>query len=342
MKNVFISILVLGTLVLTSCKTMYEVLANTKFNPDLAEQELQRASEEETLVYPFTLNHEANYGCPVVNYEIDGKSMLLMVDTGAPSSYISNKGLKKLGYNVRDFQVNEVLPVYVKWYDDPAVTEKYKRGTEKDIEELRVRMCKDFSYGFYVTFTDNLGNQWSYGSNNGSELDGILGQSTLEKFGRVTFDFKNNLMILNGDLTDGKAVPMKKNNLGHYFIEFNYKEKKEVGLIDTGNYTFSPRNNLGKKDPELSFNESLDFNMTYDSIKNYKIKRKAPVVHTFNNIEVCGVEINNIKGVYSTILFSSYSKGAQILLQYYSGLGCEIFRNHIIQFDYENMEFRFK
>ena len=53
--------------------------------------------------------------------------------------------------------------------------------------------------------------------------------------------------------------------------DFLYKGKKEVGLLDTGNYTFSPRNNFGKDEDHYNF----DFEVN-DEILDVKLKKKAP------------------------------------------------------------------
>lgn len=349
-KSVFSAKMLTGAAVVllislvTSCKTVFQVLANRKFDNKIGVEELARQASEN--VFPFSLDSELGYGCPVVNFPVNGKDAYFLVDTGCPSkAIISNNGLEKLGYDVHEFQLNVLLP----WFMDSFVTlsgnskKLYEEKDEEFLEEMRTKMCEYFNLGALVfNFTDSQNNEWSYGFNRSSPLDGTLGLAFLQQYNQVTFDFINNELILGDEKLEGQTVPMlilhqDGGFTNHPFIKFTYKGKEETGLIDTGNYTFSPRSYFGK-DKDL-FDPNVIPVANVEDLKNYKIKRRAPIVHTYNDIEICGVEFNKIKGVYSTIWFSTYSKGAQISLQYVNGLGCEFFRDHVIQFDFENSEF---
>lgn len=341
LKNVSIICGLLFISLLSSCKTVHEVLANRTFNKKNAIEELDRPISEN--VFPFSLDSELDYGCPIVKYPINGKNAYFLVDTGCPvKSIISNSGLEKLGYDVHDFQLNVALPIFIDSFVTLSGESKrlYEIKDEVFLEEMRVKMCEYMNSGVLIVFTDNQNNEWFYGFNRHSEIDGIFGLAFLQQYDRVTFDFINNEIIFGDEKIDGDAVPLRiiQNESGwtnHPFIKFTYKGKEENGLIDTGNYTFSPRLDFGKENSEYD----LTTHLTVEEIQNYKIKRKAPIVHTYNDIEICGVKYNKIKGVYSTIWFSTYSKNSQICLQNVSGLGCEFFRNHIIQFDFDNNEF---
>lgn len=327
---------------MSSCKTVHEVLANRKFNNKIGVEELARPVSEN--VYPFTLDSEFGYGCPIVNFPLNGQDAYFLVDTGCPDKrIISNNGLEKLGYDVHDFQLNVALPIFMNSFVTLSGESKrlYEIKDEQFLEEMRTTMCEYMNKGsISLHFTDNQNNEWSYGFNRNMKNDGILGFAFLQQYERATFDFINNELILGDEKIEGNTVPLLivQNQSGwtnHPFIKFTYKGKEETGLIDTGNYTFSPRSYFG--DGKDEFNPDLI--ITFEDVEKTKIKKRAPIVHTYKDIEICGVEFNKIKGVYSTIWFSTYSKPAQISLQYVNGLGCEFFRSHVIQFDFENNEF---
>lgn len=342
-KLLFTIAAILQLFPLISCKTVHEVLANTKFDEKLAAPQLHKDIPhqiEADAIYPFTLNHKAQYGCPVINFKQNDKDFFAQVDTGSPINIITNHGLETLGYNVDDFIENDLLPVYVNYkIKDAELLEKYNLKEKNTVKKLRKILEKDFKYGLMISFTDENKNNWWYSEHSKSKLDCILGEEFLKNYKSVTFDFTENLMIFNGAKIEGNEVPFKYINYTPA-INFEYNGLTELGIIDTGNYTFSPRSNFGKLAADI---ENFDTeNLSLETTKNYKIKRKAPFVHTYNGIKICDIEFNNIKGVYSTIWFSTYAKNAQILLQFYNGIGCELFQNHIIQIDYENMLFRMK
>lgn len=209
----------------------------------------------------------------------------------------------------------------------------------KNPEKLKKRMFKDFKKGLSFTTSDFKNDYFayfSYGQSYDYELDGIIGLPYLRSFKRVTFDFKNNYLYLDDSKLEGSKVKLIYDICGgvHCSIPFKYKDKQEIGIIDTGNYTFSPRSNFGKD----NYMYKMDADLSYQKM-NIKSKKRAPIVHTYNNIEICDIKINNIKGVYSNIWFSTYSKAAVEYLTKVNGLGCELFKDCIIQFDFETNEF---
>lgn len=98
----FIFLIVLS-LSFFSCKTVHQVLANQKFDNRVGIEELSRPVNNN--IIPFTLNNEADYGCPVVCMEINNQKALFLVDTGFPKTImISDNGLKKLNIDLETFK----------------------------------------------------------------------------------------------------------------------------------------------------------------------------------------------------------------------------------------------
>ena len=336
MKKCNFIFLIVLSLSFFSCKTVHQVLANQKFNDRVGIEELSRPVNNN--IIPFTLNNKADYGCPVVCMEINNQKALFLVDTGFPKTImISDNGLKKLNIDLETFKSSR-LDDYL-YFLKENFPQKYNKIKDNP-KKLKKQLYKDLKKGlafFNLNYKNNYFKYFDYGQIYDSKIDGVIGLEYLKQYKRVTFDFINNYMILGDDRIDGVSTDMfEENHSGekHLFINFLYKGKKEVGLLDTGNYTFSPRNNFGKDEYHYNF----DFEVN-DAILDEKLKKKAPFVQTYNDIEICGLMKNKIKGVYSNIWFSTYSKTVQILLTKVNGIGCELFRDNVIQFDFENNEF---
>lgn len=325
--------LLLSFVLLSSCKVTHEILSGQKFDKRIGDAELSRVSEENC--YPFTLDCELFYGCPIVNYVLNGRETRFLLDTGSKYNGITNQGLEKLGYNIYDFQVS-LLPVYIKSNKmDANLLLEIKNNNTTVIDKLLKQMIKSFDYGNAYLVTLN-GIQWGYGRMIDSELDGILGQAFLKENKIVTLDFINNVMILNNEKIQKNIIKMEWNDFSHLVISFNYKDYVESAIIDTGNYSFTPRYNLGKNRAKYNIDPSNITSQTF--IRNFKEKRVFPIIHTYNDISIGEEEFNNIRGVYANVFFSGYDKNVRILLLDNSSIGCALLNNHILQLDYEHME----
>ncbi len=331
-KNLFFATLFCFTAVLTSCKTVHQVLADRKFDKSTGINELNREPSNDS--YPLTLDFDGNYGCPTVKYTLNGVPLFFCVDTGAASSTITDSGLRKLGYDVTEFQ-NKLLPSFAEYIQtEEEIIGRLNSGDKKTAGKIRKKMLRFFKAGgiFHIQID---GKSWDYGLKFDSKIDGFLGEDFLRQYKTVTFDFKNNLLLLDAPKIEKNIIPFEITEFSHLVININYKGNAEPAIIDTGNYTFSPRNDFGKNTVQ-----KFDYSQLTSKgfIENYKIRKKAPFIHSFSEIKIGEEEFNGIKGIYSTVWFSTYTKTAQIYLQYISGLGCEFFRDRILQIDYENME----
>ena len=307
---------------------------NKRFDKRIGVEELSRISKEN--VYPFTLNSELCYGRPVVKYNIDGKDLFFIVDTGSKYNALSNSGLEKLGYNVYDFQTEILLPLYLKSnVKNPAIIQEVNNKNKVVIDKLLQEMINSFDYG--KAYLVNIkGSKWAYGRDINKKFDGILGQAFLKQYKNVTFDFKNYFLILNDEKIKKNIIKMDWNKYSHLTINFRYGDSIEPAIIDTGAISFTPRNNFGKKKLEPINNKEKS--ITPSDVKNYKEKKLLPIVHTYNNLFIGDMEFNNVKGKYANIIHSGYDKNMRMLLVDISCIGCAMFDGHILQLDYENME----
>ena len=140
-----IALIILSLVILNSCKLTHEILFGDKYDNRLALDELNRDQSEN--IFPFTLNSQLCYGCPLVNYPLKGNDANFILDTGSKYNGITNKGLEKLGYDVYDFQV-KLLPVFIKSNKmDSKLLLEVKNKNKKVIDKLIKQMLKSFKYG---------------------------------------------------------------------------------------------------------------------------------------------------------------------------------------------------
>ena len=109
-------------------------------------------------------------------------------------------------------------------------------------------------------------------------------------------------------------------------------------MIDTGNYCFTPRHNLGDGKQDYDINDNANYGLAY----NGKVPVTPRVMQTYDDIKIGHVTYNNMKGAYSTIRGSGFVKGSQLHLMKLNNLGNVFFYNHVIQIDYADKVFIIK
>ena len=168
--------------------------------------------------------------------------------------------------------------------------------------------------------------------------DGVLGADYLMNYDRVTFDYINNYMILNDEKLDGTESPFIQTANSEILINFTYNGQQELAMIDTGNYCFTPRHNIGDGKQDYDIDDYSTYGLTY----NDDVPVTPRIMQTYDNIQIGGVTYSNIKGAYSTIEGSGFGKGAQLHMMKLNNLGNVFFYDHIIQFDFVDKVFIIK
>ncbi len=313
--------------VISCTKTEFnrETFANTKYYPELAEEEMNRERTENKI--PFTLNYQGLAGSPVCEFNINGIELITVLDTGASNNTFYASGLKKLSLlkDIHSLVTEGAIDFYKKEFP-----KKIENKTDLEIYELTKQAFLD---GIFIINEDvfDLGKtNLNYFTN--QEFDIILGQSFFRKYKTVTFDFINNYLLLDTiPMTEDSQLPLIINNQNLCYINVSYNNKSELGLVDTGNYTFIPRLGFGKS--EINFDEYLNKNFySYE-----EIKEKPTRILRFEGIKIGDIETGEVKGYYSnSIQARGMNNGARLSCMYLSNYGCELFRNHVIQFDYVN------
>lgn len=136
-------------------------------------------------------------------------------------------------------------------------------------------MNKSFKNGnAYLVNID--GKEWGYGRSLDSKLDGILGQEFFKQNKIVTLNFITNTLVLNDEKRNSNIIKMEWNDFSHLVIKFKYMNNLENAIIDTGNYTFTPRYNLGKKLPSNNINTSDIKSQNF--VRTFKEKKLLPII----------------------------------------------------------------
>jgi len=333
MKKVIITVLVIvSCIAFASCslvkRQVVSVLSQETYNTKLAESELTRSRS--SVKIPFTRNYPDRLGCPVIRISVDGVELDMLVDTGCTVTWLYEGGISKMYGSLNSFFVNQGA---VDYYREHLVSPEQSAKLSDD------KVCKNLAEllkNYQISMTSDDETLGTLHLSNVKKYDGIIGMEYLQQYKRVTFDFINNYLILDDEPLSGSRIPMICDQARTCSIPFAYNGYTEYGLVDTGNYTFSPRNDFGKNDMDVS---DIQFQAEYSLEFQGKIKKQPPRILSFNGIQIGGVTYDTIKGVYSNIWFSTYNTGAQQMLMKRNGLGCQFFRGHVIQFDFENSQF---
>ena len=314
---------------------MTEQLTQREFDSSKALDEMSRESTENRI--PFTMNYVGSFGKPVIDLNEDGKHIYMQIDSGCTRSWFYKSFLEKM--DVSEDQYLEIILEEMKetlQRDNPQILNDYPDDTEL-IKYLKKQWDSyNFNYLANITYKDH---SLRYDTVLKTSYDGVLGAEYLLKYDRVTFDYVNNYIILNDEKLDGTAMPLYQSPADEFLIYIDYNGSKEISLIDTGNYCFTPRHDFGNGKQDYKIDDESSF---YGVAFNGKVPVTPRVMRTYNGIKIGNVTYDNMKGAYSTIRGSGYNKGAQYHLMKLNGLGNVFFYDHIIQFDFVDKQFIIK
>ena len=339
-KNVFI---VFCNVILSSCtisragseKLSYnpvkftEQLTQRTFDPSKAIEELSRERTEKRI--PFTLDYEWCFGKPVIDFDPE-HHIYMQVDTGFTRNWYYTSCLRKMGLSDEDF-MKEVIAEVRKNHTD--VSEAHP--SDEELSNYLKKSWKNFNENYLAEAWINDTNL-RYDSVSNQSFDGVLGQDFLMKYDRVTFDFVNNYLILDDEKLDGTAIPFVQTDNKEILINFTYKDQSELAMVDTGNYCFTPRHNIGDGKQDYDINDYSKYGLSYKG----KVPVTPRVMQTYDDIKIGHVTYNNMKGAYSTIRGSGFVKGSQIHMMKLNNLGNVFFYNHVFQIDYVDKVFIIK
>ena len=172
----------------------------------------------------------------------------------------------------------------------------------------------------------------------GINYDGVIGLSFFKNFGQVTFDFRNQKVILGEYEIDSTPIPMGEVNILEnifYEIPILINGKEDTAIIDFGTKKLAViRANYGNAKFELTekdylnpFDKSL---LEWNSYINIESLEVGDFVFEDVKCQNSKGRLMNIPNIVRNVIF------------YNNTIGIEFFKDKIVQFDFENNLFYVK
>ena len=232
-----------------------------------------------------------------------------------------------------DFDIKDELKNYIQ--------ENYAYLSDEDLESM-ISEYLNASYNFKLgnLRKDNLSfndTSFVYDSSlydviDKKVIDGIIGINFFKINNNILIDYNNKNIVIDGAVLVGSPVSMSKlEELNMYTIPIKINNIKQNAIIDTGAVYFFMRNEY-KKSKKYSEKDLLFF--IDEGIKSTPILEDKAVKLTIANTTI------NIIGHFPDANKYASTKSGYIIAQKVNLLGYDVFKNHKIQLDFENMEFR--
>ena len=309
---------------------------------------------------------------PSVTLELNNQKFLFLIDTGAIASIIPLRTIKKLGIDkTEEFQYfSNVSYDEINNQEDKEVMRQYLQELFSDYEEVNQYLEKDTFYkqssvnssSFKMTFKDvyfgsekikKLKLQYrkyfdvetgevfdndkqmdiilGYDENKINNYDGIIGMDVLVQLRNLTIDYKSKNIAFNSNykfksepIKVSRELPMKynlKTDENRFFVHADINGNLSWCLLDTGNNT--------------------DFLVLSSELKK-KLKQDNITKNTFFNVDF-GINNNQAKlpaTYFDNEYLNTLIDEKKLDSIHFSSIGLALFKNHIIQFDFENDMFR--
>ena len=339
LKSCILLSLALSVVLLFSCKStetdseslsyngriLTEQLTQTKFDTSKALEEMSRERTNNKI--PFTMNFEGCLGKPVIDFDSD-YHVYMQVDTGCTRNWYFPSFLAKFDIQ-KDYFIQCIINNIRQ--NEPDISEAHP--DDKELSHFLEEEWSKYNLNHLAQiYYNDL--PLRYDTVLQESFDGVLGEDFLIQFERVTFDYINHYIILNDEKLEGSHIPFILTPNNEILIYFEYNGQNELAMIDTGNYGFTPRLNIGDGNQDYDINDYSNY-----GIGSSATPPETPrIMHTYNNIKIGNITYNKIKGAYSTIKGSGYNKGSQLHLMKLNNLGNVFFYEHVIQFDFINKE----
>ncbi len=195
--------------------------------------------------------------------------------------------------------------------------------------------------GFIGLFDERDTPKIRYNSVVGSSVlnvDGVLGMPFLRMGHKnVVFNYRKQTVSFD-------QPPISKNELipvslwtGLWFVEFTADDITEYGLLDTGGSNLVLRTDFGKTSPYSSVAEIKSYLFSDEDVvqKHYEdvyVKQFTFGGETRKKMQYLPADSDQIVAL----------PVARRFLQIFNNLGATVFKDHVIQFDFENNVFRIK
>ncbi|MCR5764847.1 MAG: hypothetical protein K6G09_02595 [Treponema sp.] len=284
---------------------------------------------------------------PSMDLQIGSKKFRFLLDTGSAKSLIYFNVIKELEidktvffydfmeFKIADELIDDVNDQIKKMNRTFAVADnsvlKRMPAIYFDFDNLRINNTPVETVRFY--FYRNI-NKYITST---LDVDGILGMNFLSNFKNLTIDYPNKIIYLNSKKCNIKnKVPIAKNddieNLGLtdnlLYLDLQIENVYHTFTLDTGGLAefilISPQSDSELNEAKINANDDVS-NPTY-FYKSIRIGNKM-----FENIRTC---YTSFPGLITVLQDNGKWEENKI-----NCLGQELFKKHIIQFDFENNTF---
>lgn len=286
---------------------------------------------ENTMVIPFKMNDNGN-----IYIEIFDKNFkyIFMFDTGSTCNVLFKSGYEKVKQGF-DFNIEEKLLEQVK-DKNPVILDSVARDYVKsyiEVNGLTIECAHFFNEKIRFAAKEFIYRPQVYKDFDGSQFDGIIGIDFFSDLDNVTINYITKNIIINNNEKINNSIRMEK--LEHtklYKIEVLINGIEQDAIIDTGSMLFfiRPEYKKTKTYTEQELLDTSDINNPVYKIEESQIEVSLRIGKYSEN--VIGYFFDEEK-VRSTEAGKSFVKKINII-------GNQIFQNHVIQLDFEKMEFR--
>lgn len=286
---------------------------------------------KESFVIPFQINSEGNIFIELLD-EYDNYSF--MFDTASTPNVLYKKGYEKIknkyGFNIEDKLYEMVIE------KNPTVSEDAARKYVKEYidQNTLIFEVKNLRYEKEKFATKKfIYNHQVYRDFDDSEFDGIVGLSFFDDLKNLTINYKENLIIINDTKKLEKSIQLEKLKQNNIFkIEISINNVIQEAIIDTGSMYFfvRPEYENTKRYSEQELLNAIDINNLKQKIGKSEINVQLKI-GDFSSI---------VKGYFFDKQKYKCTEAGESFAYKINILGNQLFLNHIIQLDFENMEFR--
>ncbi len=269
--------------------------------------------------YDFPFSQKQKNNMPLVEVQIKGKTYIFGIDTGLYEPLIFfESGINKYFSSQTEYETKKNKYLEKKKNNEISQEYNFKIPLLK-IQNLKIREITVYCF--------DIQNE----SMNG--IDGIIGLSLLQRYKTITIDYNQHKILLNNQLINTNCIlPFKISREYKIQIPVRLNYNKQFALIDTG--LDSNNNKYILIHDKMNANKLFKINEAkYGDAYIYEIKIE---IDNLINEQIWGIKTSELPNSFEFV-FGDYAKK---FTQDKNILGNAVFEGHIIQFDFENMEFR--
>ena len=309
MKKSYLFIILI--ILFVSCKSTNKSGSVSEYEKDFRQRETPY--ENCFAIFPFTLNYTQPASYPIIKIN----NSFLLLDTGANITCVGEKGMYDLFYDS---------------YEN-VMSQKNLITSDGNFNIYN----QQIGYWTIPSYDGGFQNIPFYFSNyDFPKFDGIIGEDCFKSFSNIIIDYKNKLIVFDGEPIKGEEIPMLIDEEGLCFIEFSCNGNKEIGLIDTGSDDFILRSSFFEKSCEYN-HKTIE---KIKELKSRKVKLSEPVNYVFQEVRIGKIKYKKLTSKLASDPRIQIADEARGRLTEYSTLGFPFFENKIIQLDYKNKVFR--